>query len=196
MKNGLVKCFLLLVFSTSSINAATLNVHNGILIGAKGVIVGGAVYDVTFQDGSCISLFDGCDEASDFFFPDLDAVHEANLALLDQVFIDTPAGLFDSNPGLTNGCGSSIVCNGNTPFGEYTPGLQTIRIGFVRNRNLEHLDIHTGSGTAIRDADFFVREDLTYVLWSNPVPIPGAIWLFVSALIGILGVVQYKSKIE
>src|SRR5690606_7201977 len=38
------------------------------LLGATGVAVDGALYDVLFVDGSCIALFDGCDAPTDFAF--------------------------------------------------------------------------------------------------------------------------------
>lgn len=37
----------------------------GALIGAKGVNVAGTLYDVTFEGGTCASIFSGCDAASD-----------------------------------------------------------------------------------------------------------------------------------
>ena len=38
------------------------------LLGATGVSVNGTLYDVTFIDGSCVALFDGCDAPADFAF--------------------------------------------------------------------------------------------------------------------------------
>jgi hypothetical protein len=55
-----------LVLMASSAQATTLDVVGGILHGASGVLVDGNLYDVQFLDGSCISLYSGCDEDSDF----------------------------------------------------------------------------------------------------------------------------------
>lgn len=41
---------------------------NGELIGAKGVTVAGATYDVAFVDGTCEEVFSGCDSPADFVF--------------------------------------------------------------------------------------------------------------------------------
>lgn len=41
--------------------ASLLIDSNGILIGATGVQVGGNSYDVSFVDGSCVTLFSGCE---------------------------------------------------------------------------------------------------------------------------------------
>ena len=99
-----------LVLMASSAQAATLNVVGGELLGASGVIVDGSLYDVEFADGTCIALYDGCDETSDFTFTDLASAVLASQALLDQVFLDGPSGNFDTQPALTTGCGTSREC--------------------------------------------------------------------------------------
>jgi hypothetical protein len=100
-----------LVLMASSAQAATLDViYNphliGIpvvsgnigpkLIGASGVIVDGRSYDVQFLEGTCFSLYNGCDDVSEFTFQSQAAAILASQALLDQVFIDGPLGNFDS----------------------------------------------------------------------------------------------------
>ena len=93
-----------LILMASGAQAATLNVIDGILHGASDVLVGGSLYDVQFLDGTCIDLFNGCDETSDFTFQTQASALLAAQALLDQVFLDGPQGQFDSSPTLTNGC--------------------------------------------------------------------------------------------
>ncbi|HIG00776.1 MAG TPA: hypothetical protein EYQ66_05655 [Myxococcales bacterium] len=100
-----------LVLMASGVQAATLNVIGGQLHGASGVIVDGNAYDVEFLEGSCISLFDGCDDVSDFTFQTQAAAILASQALLDQALLDGGAGLFDSQPGLTFGCVPSDTPN-------------------------------------------------------------------------------------
>ena len=97
-------------------SAATLNVVGGQLVGASDVDVGGTLYDVAFVEGSCISLFSGCDEVSDFTFQTEAAATLASQALMDQVFLDGVAGTFDSNPELTFGCSDTVDCRVFTPF--------------------------------------------------------------------------------
>jgi hypothetical protein len=102
-------------------NAATLLIdHTGLtpeLLGATGVSVNGTLYDVTFVDGSCTTLFDGCDAPSDFTFTvQLDAESAAQ-ALLDQVLVDlAPPDLFDTEPEFTDGCSSALRCDIWIPF--------------------------------------------------------------------------------
>lgn len=55
---------------------------NGLLTGANGVDVNGTLYDVTFQEGSCVALFSGCDSAADFAFGTDVAASAASSALL------------------------------------------------------------------------------------------------------------------
>ena len=57
-----------LILMASGAQAATLNVLGGQLMGASGVDVGGSLYDVQFLDGTCIDLYSGCDDVSDFTF--------------------------------------------------------------------------------------------------------------------------------
>ena len=89
---SLAACFLLVPEAQA---AVILNVDgSGQLIGAQNVDVGGTLYDVEFVDGTCIALFDACDDLSDFTFTTAAAAHLASTALLDQVFI----GAFDDFP--------------------------------------------------------------------------------------------------
>ena len=78
--------------------SVVLNVNgSGILTGAHNVDVNGTLYDVTFADGTCASLFGGCTDASNFAFTtDADA-RAAAAALENQVLLNTVSGEFDSN---------------------------------------------------------------------------------------------------
>ena len=96
---------------TSEAGAATLLVDDfGQLTGAQGVDVNGTLYDVTFDGGSCVGLFNGCDDAGDFTFNTESGGLAAAQALLDQVFVNTGQGDFDDDPTLTNGCENASQC--------------------------------------------------------------------------------------
>jgi hypothetical protein len=103
-----------LVLVASGAQAATLNVVGGQLMGATDVLVDGSLYDVQFLDGTCIDLYNGCDEDSDFTFQTEASAGMASQALLDQVFLDGVDGLFDSLPALTSGCGPYV--SGGVPL--------------------------------------------------------------------------------
>ena len=139
-------------------NAATLNVVGGQLKGATNVLAG-RLYDVEFVEGSCVELFDGCDEPSDFEFGDVGAAQSASQALLEQVFIninvqsyessgetvwgstpepgwDSPLQStisydFDLDPSLTSGCEGWETCDAMTPFGFVYPGGAALPPGQV-----------------------------------------------------------------
>ena len=105
-----------LVLMASGAQAVTLNVIGGQLMGASDVLVDGTLYDVAFVDDTCIALFNGCDESSDFTFTSAPSAILAAQALLDQVFLDGPSGAFDSFPELTNGCEALGGCYAFTPY--------------------------------------------------------------------------------
>ena len=98
---------------------------SGQLTGAKGVIVDGSLYDVSFKDGTCITLFSGCDQISDFTFSSQTSAIKASKALLDQVFVDGMY-LFDTFPALTTGCTVSNQCYIYTP---YSPAASRVPFG-------------------------------------------------------------------
>lgn len=106
-----------LLLTTAPAGAAVQIVENGILTGATGVDVGGVSYDVSFLDGTCASVFDGCDSQSDFAFATEASGILAAQALLDQVFLDSVLGQFDSNAALTRGCSGPVNCDVIIPFG-------------------------------------------------------------------------------
>lgn len=99
----------------SQASAAVLTVHDGILTGATNVSIGGDFYDVQFVDGSCNSLFNGCN-ASAFTFTTEATAMAASRALLDQVFVDGPAGNFDSVTNKIAGCTYAGRCIAIVPF--------------------------------------------------------------------------------
>ena len=53
----------------SDARGQTLDIQLNVLMGATDVQVGGTLYDVVFVDGTCIELFDGCDDLTDFVLP-------------------------------------------------------------------------------------------------------------------------------
>jgi hypothetical protein len=170
-----VLCFL----TVSSASAATLNVVGGQLFGASGVIVDGSSYNVEFLDGTCIALFDGCDDVSDFTFTTPGLARAASEAILDQVFIDDVSGMFDSDPVLTFGCelvspGSPNFCSAYTPYESEFPFNDGVFASFARNFQEPPLgpeDAH-GDGDIVRGLDTTGLPGFVFAVWS-PVPEPG-----------------------
>jgi hypothetical protein len=109
---------------------------SGQLTGATGVVVGNNLYQVTFADGTCRDLYSGCDDAGDFTFQTSAEVMLASQALLDQVFLDSPLGAFDTDFTLTRGCVdrgfSTLACQVLTPF-SLLPNINSVDVGIALN---------------------------------------------------------------
>jgi len=127
------------IFAGAAGHAAVLNVDGttGKLLGASGVNVNGTLYDVSFQDGTCNTLFSGCDDKTDFTFQNGPDAEAAAFALLDQVFLDVAAGRFDSDPSLTAGCSNALICIVHTPFDIFGGRPSETDVGLYTAYNFE-----------------------------------------------------------
>jgi len=209
-------CMALVSYSTSSFSTVVLDIQGGVLMGAENVNVNGSLYDVSFQDGTCFNLFDGCNDSSDFPFPVADATLEtiqssnaylAAQALLDQVFLNTSLGLFDTDPTLTNGCTYWRGCFVYTPIFATTNGVDYFHSVSADNWATLDTDSVGVSFGRLATGDFYApgtAGDGVLAIWSNSVngpvppittvPVPGVLWLFGSGLIGFFGVKRKVSK--
>ena len=171
-----------------SANAATLLTNSsGQLTGALDIDVDGALYDVSFVDGSCSDLFNGCNESSDFTFTTYNQASMATTALFAQVLIDTSSGDFDSSPQLTNGCSHYSRCDIHTPYRIFEIG-ETSRVSGRSAINFASAGDQLGTSSSDVDGDLTSEILSTYAVWApSPVPVPAAAWLFGSALIGLVG---------
>ncbi len=172
--------------------AVTLDVRGGQLHGATGVDVGGSLFDVQFVDGSCAGLFGGCtNPVTDFTFTTYETANLARIALSEQVFIDTAAGNFDSNPSLTNGLSSDGYIL--TP---YTHGRIDGYIAAVTffNAIVEATDRVTSTYLIPGTQNTGFYGDRTYAVWSvSVVPLPAALPLY-GAGIAVLGFIGWRRK--
>jgi len=143
--------------------AVTLDVQGGALMGASNVYVNGMLYDVEFIDGACAAHFDGCDATSDFDFQNRADADSASQALLDQVLLDVPEGMFDTLYNLTNGCEVNI---GALPRCEiWIPYDLGGLLGVSRAINTGVNDSVQGLGTSTRDLSGDQRA--TWAVWSQ-----------------------------
>ncbi|MBW2421910.1 MAG: hypothetical protein JRH19_25470 [Deltaproteobacteria bacterium] len=118
----------LAAFALTASNAQAVSLHvdgAGILIGASDVLVDGSLYDVVFENGSCDSLYNGCDP-SEFAFSSLALAQSAAQALLDQVFIDSALGNFDSQTDMIFGCTFAGNCLTRIPFAAGVGGVSQV----------------------------------------------------------------------
>lgn len=168
---------------------------NGQLVGATGVAISGVgTYDVTFLEGTCIEVFSGCDEASDFDLKLPNETIAASEALLDQVFV----GRYDDDPTLTYGCSDKENCVVFTPAEVF---LFSHAVGYVSGTAAANTEIGNpvndflapnGDYGPLADRDLSTDDNLTgdgrrvWARWSSSarVPEPGTLTLIMVTLAG------------
>lgn len=176
---------LCVMFAASS-NAALVRIVDGggKLIGASGVEVAGVSYNVEFVDGSCVSVFDGCDEAgADFLFHTVADAQAASLSLLAIVLTNSPDGLFDDDPSQTFGCSHLVKCDVLTPF-----SIDTLFVARAASNYVAEID-DTANVEYMSEVSFNLSST-DYVVWArwslapaSSVPEPSSL-----ALLGVAGV--------
>ena len=190
-----------------------LDVVGGQLLGATGVVVdsfggfGGGTYDVEFLDGSCAELFLPCNPLqmppgirTAPFIGDGDVAFSAGNALLGQVF----TGIYDSNPGLTQGCaGSASTCTIFVPSGLGSGSVSATKVfnGDGTEGNLDFCCVGTtlSTGTTTGDTSVFSQGSVwaLFTLASasseSVVPEPGTLAIFGFGLAG-LGAMRRRGR--
>lgn len=188
---SLVALFCLSLSGPSDAAVLQIDGVTGKLTGATGVMVQGTSYDVAFREGTCASLFSGCDSPDDLLF-EYALAEAAALALLDQVFLDVQSdGLFDSNPALTAGCSDMSRCTAFTPIRTDAVTHARLRdqgqvfVFYSDNYNVEPLD---GVFTDAFDHDTAGSDSTVWAVWtpSAAVPEPGTLALMAAGL-GLVG---------
>ncbi len=177
---------LLLVGATQNASAATQIVNAaGKMTGATGVVVNGAVYNVTFVDGTCAGVYGTCSTSSFDFSSEANAAAAAD-ALLDQVFLDTPAGLFDTRPEKTNGCTSVFTCTVSVAFGVLSNGW---RSAVVENGTNEFNDINgVGFDGFVNDTTSSATRVIARFSLENVAAVPEpATWAMMLVGFGMIG---------
>jgi hypothetical protein len=153
----------------------------GILQGATGVVVGSNTYDVSFVDGTCVARFSGCDQVTDFAFQTSGDADSAAQALMASVFVDGPAGNFDSSPQLIGGCQGSSFCRALVPYDISGPNF--ISRG-ASNFIVEANDSTSTTAGPINN-DLSNLSELTWAVFTpaaTPVPEPATLVLLGSSL--------------
>lgn len=149
---------------------------DGNLLGASNVVVDGRNFDVSFEGGTCVDLYAGC-TGSPFDFMDEALALEAAQALLDQVFLDGPDGLFDTADfDSINGCVFDGNCLTRIPFG--TVGIDGYLSATIFNVSGD--DSVLSEGPFAADNGPFTNVNFAFF---TEVPLPGAFVLFLSVFL-------------
>ena len=192
MKLGILAATLA-IFSLSgapALAATQIVDGGGKLTGATGVLINGSVYTVDFVDGTCSSVFGGasaaCDSTSNLAFTNFTDAETAAVALLDQVFLDTGLGQFDSNYTLTNGCAanSAQACYAKIP---YAAGLSANAIN-SNTTDSANLALTSTANTSTDDQFVYARFTLT-----GSVPEPST-WAMMLVGFGALGFAMRRQR--
>ncbi|OUR77841.1 hypothetical protein A9Q83_10030 [Alphaproteobacteria bacterium 46_93_T64] len=193
MKKLLYAAVTLFVLATGiNANAATLNAAGGILYGASGVDVGGTLYDVEFLDGTCIALFDGCDDVTDFTFQTGAAANLASQALLDQVFINSSLGDFDASPEKTNGISNTHLGTIFTVYSYTAPNI--IDMIITSNYKGTNSDSYRTFLSYLNHYDQTNLAIQTFARWTvTAVPLPAAFPLYGAGL-AVMGFIGWRRK--
>lgn len=182
-----------LMFATHAHSAVPQINGSGILTGATNVMVQGTAYNVTFVEGSCDSLFNGC---ASFTFNSEASATAASQALLDQVLLDGVGGSFDAYTDLTYGCSQNAFCISLTPFGtevfsidRYASTVAAVNFSPEIAGNNED---YVGGGYLDPTMDLSNSNQMNYAVWTvaatapgTELPEPGGIALFGIALLGV-----------
>jgi hypothetical protein len=166
------------VTGANAVSAATLQVVGGQLVGATGVDVGGSLFDVEFVDGSCITLFSGCDSGADFTFQTLADANSATAALFAQVLV----GTWNDFPDLIAGCTNAARCIVATPY-------EVVDSVWINASGADNFSLASGIPDATlgplgrqRTPDSTFDNQNVYARWSA-VPEPGTATLLATGLV-------------
>ena len=190
--SSFVTLFLCAGLFCSSASAAMLIVEDGQLMGADDVDVNGTLYDVLFLDGAAEELFSA--NGDDFAFTSLETADIASQSLLDQVLLDDDSGLFDSAPETISGISSADYSLILTPYGYSPRGSGTgyyVDCSMIYNSTSIEDSIYSNNIDPVYDTENGQSGEIyVWAAWSEaaPVPIPGAVWLLGSGILGMIGI--------
>lgn len=184
---SILACLSFVVWLTlASISASAATVNGS---GVIGLSVGGTVYNVSFQDGTCTELFDGCDEQSDFPFARGqqadDAAEALHSAILGSAFANTPMAFV--------GCEVSDFC---TILTFTRPKSSDVNLTAFGVDITQMGSSFSGEFCNCFTEDFALTDEVTIATWEiASVPLPAASWMLIAGVGGLLGFGSMRRKV-
>ncbi|WP_101760519.1 hypothetical protein [Oceanicoccus sp. KOV_DT_Chl] len=185
MQNKILAILGFLILPLISNAAVTiLTDSNGQIYGAEGIEVNNSFYSIRLSEGSCIDIFNGCDQVTDFTFHTFDEAMLASQALVDQLFI----GAWDRTDDSLLGCDDEFYCGLLTVYNPYDGHFFSL----LALHGVSAIGNGVGDHSAYAAWDTTYEDKYVFVIWSHTqpamVPVPAAIWLFGSAMIGLVSI--------
>ncbi len=177
--------------SVSSVNAATYNVVNGEIVGVDGLAYNGQMWDVSFFEGTCVQMFPPCASNSDNPLWQGDSTSTLNLV-----------------NGLVGTLQTEFIAQGvisTDVYGIYRPHIfpfdsiwtilslsstsnELIARGICNEKDPNSWNASLCELKGPLSLDASTWDDWTYAEWTpSAVPVPAAVWLFGTVLIGLFG---------
>jgi len=182
---------ILVIFYTAQTTAATFTYSGDQLMGVNGVEALGEIWDVTFRGDT----FDNVDAVYGISQPFFTSAESEALTIALAADMSVLAGGLD--PEDVNGCSNfNVSCVIVTPYTFITFVGDSATDLRVKGFSVEVTPSSTITGgttetTAKRDIDF---DNISYAVWEvSAVPVPAAVWLFGSGLIGLVGLARRKT---
>ncbi|WP_198157095.1 PEP-CTERM sorting domain-containing protein [Aquincola tertiaricarbonis] len=165
------------------VQALTHIFEGDVLVGADSVDVQGTLLDVRFYDGSCVAVFNGCDDQGDFLFGSAASPtpRDAAWSLVREVLgrisdVQTPY------IGAVLGCRDVFDCDFVAP-NSVDPRRQVVN-GIAAESH--HSTIGFTVTALSSTVDTSTLDDVVYARWSlSPVPEPAPAWLMLVGLLAL-----------
>jgi len=163
--------------------AATLTYDGGMITGAGGIIIDNIAYDVQFSKDSCDSLFNGCNN-----FSLTESQLETGMAMLAGELNGVSATAGDI-------LGLDLEVFGVISTPHTRVGDNVIFEGLLYNCTFtcDGVTWIATEPSEFGNYDQPAKANVVHAVWTvSPVPIPPAVWLFGSGLLGLIGVARRK----